>query len=1569
MSTPAARALLLLALAACADPSGDGGRKPGGGGDDTARDTADTDTEPIAGRSAPWTREVVDTPGPVSFNELVYAAPDGAEWVELHNPLVLDVDLSGWRLDGGVAYTFPEGTILAAGGYLVVAADPGAIAGVDALGPWEGDLADGGERVELVSNGGRRIDALAYGDDDPWPVAAAGSGLSFAKVRAETASDLAENWTASAEVGGTPGRANALDPDAPPTTVTLVARESAWRYDASGAPPDGWADPDHDDGAWPVGDAVFYAGGADVVVSATVWVTADNYYGVYLGEADGTDLRLVAEDPDGNWMTVEGFDIELSSRDHLFLAAWEAPWDYGGPQMVIAQVDLPDDTVGTSDATFEWTLGAPGACPGTAPTDPPPDEAVLADDIADADATGSWASPPVEAGRSSSPWGWAVQDAFVDATRYVWVDTFSDTSVTNTSNTYALFRSVDPLAGPGGATELFDIPTTTLFRATFTLDADPAATELLLACTLDDGAVVHLNGEEVYRSNLPSGSVGPDTLASAAVDATDVSAVLPTDALVRGENVLAVEVHQATRGEEDLVFGCALTARISVAATAPPVRLNEVAPGGDAPYAIELVATRATDTDGLVLTTSAGASVSLPAATLTADSVAAFELDLGVAAGDVLFLWSADGATLYDAVRVSDRPRARDDGAWRYPAEATFGAENVVALHDDVVVNEIQYHRAPVSEEGVPYAERDEEWIELYNRGEETVDLGGWQLVDAVAFQFPAGTTLAPGGYLVVANDADAVRAEHPDVDVIGDFDGRLGNTTDRVVLLDADGNLADAVRYYDGGRWPEAADGGGATLELRDPYADNDAAEAWAASDETARSSWQTYTYRGPADPSAVGPDGVWNEFVMGLLDAGEVLLDDLRVVEDPDGAARDILPNGTFEDTDRWRLLGTHRHAAVVPDPDDPSNPVLRLVATGPTEHMHNHVETTLTRSIGSGEYEISFRARWVSGNNQLHTRLYFNRLPRATRIARPSASGTPGAPNSAWGDDIGPTFADLAQDVAIPAAGEPVTISVAVTDPGGVSAVTLWSRDEGGAFASAAMTETAPGVWTGTLDGRDAGALVQFYVEAEDGGGATATFPAAGPDSRALVRWDDGEAATTGLHTLRILMTEADANWFHDNPNLMSNDAVGATVVYGEHEVFYDVGVRAKGSERGRPETVRLGFGLSFPPEQRFRGRLGTVLVDRSEGVNFGQREVLLNLVMARAGLVSAEHNDLVHVVTPRAEHTGAAELQLDRFTNLVLDAQFQDGAAGPLYDYELVYYPYTTDDGTAEGLKLPQPDSVTGTSITDLGSDPEAYRWTFMLQNNEGPDDFAPIVDLAQTFALSGEAFLGTVEDVIDVDLWMRAFAVATLAGAVDNYGGDGSWHNARFYVRPADGRVLYFPHDLDFFGSATMAVIGNPDLARLLAEPSWERLYYQHLNDLLGRAYTTAYLGPWCEQLATLLPAQDFVSNCAFVDTRAAWVAAGSSDAVATRFPTVAFAVTTPDATVATAEVTLEGVGWVDVRTLEADGVALPVTWTDRTTWGAPVTLAEGDNTLVLVARDLHGAEVGRDTVTLRYTSE
>src|SRR6266516_2898574 len=63
---------------------------------------------------------------PVVINEIMYHPPTTnvlEQWFELYNNRNAPVDLSGWQVNKGVAFTFPTNTVLAAGGYLAVAAD------------------------------------------------------------------------------------------------------------------------------------------------------------------------------------------------------------------------------------------------------------------------------------------------------------------------------------------------------------------------------------------------------------------------------------------------------------------------------------------------------------------------------------------------------------------------------------------------------------------------------------------------------------------------------------------------------------------------------------------------------------------------------------------------------------------------------------------------------------------------------------------------------------------------------------------------------------------------------------------------------------------------------------------------------------------------------------------------------------------------------------------------------------------------------------------------------------------------------------------------------------------------------------------------------------------------------------------------------------------------------------------------------------------------------------------------------------------------------------------------------
>lgn len=99
---------------------------------------------------------------------------------------------------------------------------------------------------------------------------------------------------------------------------------------------------------------------------------------------------------------------------------------------------------------------------------------------------------------------------------------------------------------------------TTYFRRSFSVADASVFTNLTLRVLRDDGAVVYINGDEVWRTNMPSGLVNSATPASVAVGGADESTFFQVTVsprfLVNGANVIAVEIHQADRASSDISF-------------------------------------------------------------------------------------------------------------------------------------------------------------------------------------------------------------------------------------------------------------------------------------------------------------------------------------------------------------------------------------------------------------------------------------------------------------------------------------------------------------------------------------------------------------------------------------------------------------------------------------------------------------------------------------------------------------------------------------------------------------------------------------------------------------------------------------------------------------------------------------------------------------------------------------------------------------------------------------------------------------------------------------------------------
>ncbi|MBW2458925.1 MAG: hypothetical protein JRI68_30785, partial [Deltaproteobacteria bacterium] len=98
---------------------------------------------------------------------------------------------------------------------------------------------------------------------------------------------------------------------------------------------------------------------------------------------------------------------------------------------------------------------------------------------------------------------------------------------------------------------------TVYVRSHFSLGSEASSiTYLELQAVFDDGFVAYLNGTEIGRSNVPGGVLQASDAASGGHEASDgpETFVVPTNLLVQGDNVLSVEVHNASLSSSDLSF-------------------------------------------------------------------------------------------------------------------------------------------------------------------------------------------------------------------------------------------------------------------------------------------------------------------------------------------------------------------------------------------------------------------------------------------------------------------------------------------------------------------------------------------------------------------------------------------------------------------------------------------------------------------------------------------------------------------------------------------------------------------------------------------------------------------------------------------------------------------------------------------------------------------------------------------------------------------------------------------------------------------------------------------------------
>ncbi len=192
---------------------------------------------------------------------------------------------------------------------------------------------------------------------------------------------------------------------------------------------------------------------------------------------------------------------------------------------------------------------------------------------------------------------------------------------------------------------------------------------------------------------------------------------------------------------------------------------------------------------------------------------------------------------------VTFKGQSRDDSLGRYPdgddywyeLALTPGTTNALP-GERVIISEIMYHPSPTVAN--PEDNTNDEYIELYNQGKESVTLmwegGAYRIDGGVEYTFPSNTVMGPGTtILLVSFDPEtnlvaktnflaAYDLQYTPV-LMGPYDGKLSNEGERIALEkpqlpDLPGEsvswiIVDEVIYSVYSPWPAGADGTGFSI------------------------------------------------------------------------------------------------------------------------------------------------------------------------------------------------------------------------------------------------------------------------------------------------------------------------------------------------------------------------------------------------------------------------------------------------------------------------------------------------------------------------------------------------------------------------------------------------------------------------------------------------------------------------------------------------------------------------------------------------------------------------------------
>jgi hypothetical protein len=487
-----------------------------------------------------------------------------------------------------------------------------------------------------------------------------------------------------------------------------------------------------------------------------------------------------------------------------------------------------------------------------------------------------------------------------------------------------------------------------------------------------------------------------------------------------------------------------------------------------------------------------------------------------------------------------------------------------------------------------------------------------------------------------------------------------------------------------------------------------------------------------------------------------------------------------------------------------------------------------------------------------------------------------GTPGVANSLLATNVAPLLLDVQHSPAVPQSIDPVAITARLRDEAaaGITVTLHWrlSSSSPPNFESTTMFDdgehqdgvAGDGIYGAVLPQFFSGAVVEYYVEAVDIFGAGRTWPAP-----ALPALDQGGLPFQGANALyqvddevypgpqpmyRLVLTVGEQFEFL-SINRNSDAQMNVTFISTEGtgtEVRHNCAVRIRGA--GSRSRTPPNYRLNIPNDQLWHG-----VEEINLNTQYTHSQIAGSHLVQKSGMVAANARPVqvrlngLNQAFDTPQPGNIASWQFGSYVHL--EVLGGDWAARHL-----------PDDGDGNAYRA---SSGSHSATLSYGTTPEFFLSRgYSKTSNQSENDWSDLIHLTDVLNNTPDSnYVAAVSEVVNVELWMRYFAVMTMLTSLETSIASGNGDDYSLYRGVVDPRFILLPHDLDTCmgegdsgaqpNTALFRMVGTgvPVLGRFMTNNAFVPLYFNELQRMLDTTFSAPefnalldrVLGGWIPQ--------------------------------------------------------------------------------------------------------------------------